>query len=70
MQRNKSKRTELLAYRITPDEKLALLEIADEMQIRPSKLTGILMDSFVKARTAHGKRLVWPLELNYRAGRK
>jgi len=53
---------------VSENKKLALIEVADEMRLKPAALTGIVMDSFIKARAGHGNRPAWPSEPTFRPG--
>ena len=59
------KKTEQQTYRLSEEEKQALAQVAEEMDIPAASIVGSLASRFVKARRAHGTRLIWPPEFNY-----
>ena len=60
-----SKKTENIGFRQTPEEKALLIEIAKEMEMTPGSLSSSIISRFLKAKTEHGTRLIWPPEFNY-----
>ena len=59
------KKTELIGFRLSPEEKNAAEKICADLGQTPGALAGILFERFIKQRKTHGNRLVWPPELNY-----
>lgn len=59
------KKTELIGFRLSPEEKETAETICADLGQTPGALAGILFDRFIKQRKTHGNRLVWPPEFNY-----
>ncbi len=60
-----SKKTEMIGFRQTPEEKALLIKIATEMEATPGSLASSIISRFLKARLEHGNRLVWPPEFSH-----
>ncbi len=59
------KKTEQQTYRLSEQEKKALANLAEDMDIPAASIVASLAARFVKARKEHGTRLIWPPEFNY-----
>ena len=60
-----SKKTESIGFRQTPEEKALLIKISKEMEMTLGSLASSIISRFLKAKTEHGSRLIWPPEFNY-----
>jgi len=61
----KPKKSEQIAFRVSPEEKQRAEKIAKGLKTTVGALASALLEDFVEAREAHGSRLVWPPEFNY-----
>lgn len=59
------KKTELIGFRLSPEEKKEAERICSDLGQAPGSLAGILFERFIKQRKTHGTRLIWPPEFNY-----
>jgi len=59
------KKTELIGFRLSTEEKSEADKICADFGQTPGALAGILFDRFLKQRREYGNRLVWPPEFNY-----
>jgi hypothetical protein len=58
-------KSEQIAFRVSPEEKTEIEEIATQMKTTAGALASALLEEFVSAKKKHGKRLIWPPEFNY-----
>lgn len=61
----KLKKSEQIAFRVTPDEKQLAEQVAVELKTTAGALASALLDNFIEARKLHGSRLLWPPQFNY-----
>jgi hypothetical protein len=59
------KKTELIGFRVSPEEKIEADNICSDFGQTPGAVAGVLFDRFLKQRKKYGTRLVWPPEFNY-----
>ena len=59
------KKTELIGFRLSPEEKEFAGEVCKDLGQPPGAVAGILFDRFIKQRKLLGNRLIWPPEFNY-----
>ena len=61
----KPKKSEQIAFRVSPEEKQAAERVATALKTTTGALAGALLEDFIAAHKKHGKRLIWPPEFNY-----
>ncbi len=59
------KKSEQIAFRVSPEEKQRAERIAVGLKTTVGALASALLEDFITARETHGNRLVWPPEFNY-----
>ena len=55
-----SKKTAQLAYRLTPEEKTKLEQIAKETRVPAGQIVGILVSEYISAKEQHGNQVFFP----------
>ena len=60
-----SKKTELIGFRLSPEDKIIAEEVALSYGITVGALSGLLLDKFVKAQKKYGENLIYPPKFEY-----
>ena len=59
------KKTELVGFRLSLEEKDFAEKICAEFGQTPGAIAGVLFERFLKQRVEHGNRLIWPPEFDH-----
>ena len=61
----KLKKSEQIAFRVSPEEKKRAERVAMELKTTAGALASALLEDFIEARETYGSRLIWPPEFNH-----